>query len=254
MFCLSIAGVFLCTLANEQFMVTQIKQTNYTKNVTNEINQRIQAYHQEAGVTPEVLAEVVPETLVKENMNEFIQGLYRNEEVTLSGESEVEAKLNRIIDTYKVKPEDENTQANEELAIYMITGIFQRSVQPNYLEKFVEKILSVKEILLSSAYIVIGIFSLFMISLIYLLRHSFKRLIQVLAGIVLASGGQLLLLGGGLFLISPVQISGQMVAFHQLMTSYTQAFALTLLAVAALEVSIGGLILIGTIIHSKVKK
>ena len=64
---------FYTTLANEGFMNEQIKQANYIQKVTKEINGRVQSYHQEARVTPEVLADSISEELVKREYRAFCQ-------------------------------------------------------------------------------------------------------------------------------------------------------------------------------------
>ena len=242
LFFLSIGGLFYTTLANEGFMNEQIKQANYIQKVTKEINGRVQSYHQEARVTPELLADSVSEELVKKNIEHFVKETYRGKQPSLIQATELEEHIKETIHTYKTEHEIniEEGIAGEELALHMIGGIFERSVQPSYLHLFIRGINDLSHQVLHYAWGIVSVSLLILAGFMYFNPGSIRSRIKKFACSLMGAGLISLALAATLYYAQILQTDEQMESLQGLMRTYLSNFTLIVLLVGGSEIVVGG--------------
>ena len=242
LFFLSIGGSFYTALANEEFMNEQMKQANYIEKVTREINGRVQSYHQEARVAPEVLADSVSEDLVKKNIEHFVKETYRDGQPELIQVTELEEHIKEMIHTYKTEHDIdiEEGVAGEELALHMIIGIFERSVQPSYLYLFIQGINELREQVHTYAWVIASVSVLIFVGFIYLNPGSIRSRIKKFSFSLVGAGVISLAFAATLYYAQILQIEEQMDSLQDLMRTYLTNFAFVLLFIGGSEILVGG--------------
>ncbi|UZX18171.1 hypothetical protein NHN13_01465 [Enterococcus faecium] len=241
LFCLTVMLCLISTLANQHFMLEQNMQSGYAKKVAAEINREIQSYHYEIGAPAEALEKIVTEELVQKNIELFIRNRYEKEPAELIGEKEVEEKLQEIINTYKQEEAEDDPFASEEnnLLIYMTSGIFRRGIQSIYLMSFIDQILTIRERMVSFLPVISSILLVLLSGVFYLYRMSWKKVLWSFAVVIGGAGFQLLSLSVSLYLYDMTsQLDIRTQALQHLLDTYILSFIQFFSVVAIVEVAI----------------
>lgn len=231
-FCLAAACCFLLTFGSEQFMLDQSVKSNYAQQVAKEINESIGSYGYESGIESGKFAGVVSEKLVRTNTQNFIRSMYAQEPFELTGQAEVEKKLQAVIDTYGKKEEavdnsDIFNQGDNQIIRYMATGIFERYIQAPYLTAFVDNVRVAEKMMKSALTVLAALGVLGSLAVICLVDRSWKSSFRALSFITGGASLQLL----GLILVVNIRmssltnhLSNYSQAMNQLMSSYITSF------------------------------
>lgn len=100
LFAAIVAGCVKLTVFNQAYMVKQINESGVTQTLQNELTQQIQNYGRDNGVPSDVLANVVPQNLVEQNIDGYLGSLYTGSEFQISGQDQLMTNVQNALSQY----------------------------------------------------------------------------------------------------------------------------------------------------------
>ena len=177
------------TILKPDYIIDNLKKINYYDKVYNSINEEMQNYLIQSGLTSEVLTNIYTKEDIKNSLNNAIYTFYNNKKVSVDTNS-VKANLENNINNYLIRHNIVVTETealdlfvNQMLEIY--TNEIIISTKINNFSIYLVKIVKLVDI----SIIVLGITTL----LLLIFGHFFYK--KNVATIPLASAGELLVLG-----------------------------------------------------------
>lgn len=177
------------TILKPDYIIDNLEKINYYDKVYNSINEEMQNYLIQSGLTSEVLTDIYTKEDIRTSLNNAIYAFYDNKEVSVDTNS-VKTNLENNINNYLIKHNIVVTETealdlfvNQMLEIY--TNEIIISTKINNFSIYLVKIVKLVDI----SIIVLGITTL----LLLIFDHFFYK--KNVATIPLASAGELLVLG-----------------------------------------------------------
>ena len=90
---LILVSLISSTILNEKYVLGKLEETNYYKNIYENVKSNFENYIYQSGLDEEVLDNIVSEEQVKEDTKTIISHIYNGIEEKLSGET-IKQKLN----------------------------------------------------------------------------------------------------------------------------------------------------------------
>ena len=94
---LILVSLISSTILNEKYVLDKLEETNYYKNIYENVKSNFENYIYQSGLDEEVLDNIVSEEQVKEDTKTIISHIYNGIEEKISGET-IKQKLNENID------------------------------------------------------------------------------------------------------------------------------------------------------------
>lgn len=148
-------------------MSRQMEDSQYTKIVHQEINEKIQDIGRGSNVPANQLADIVPLTFVEKNIEKYVENLYKKKDFSLVGQKELKEKIQQRLIHYiqekNIVIDKNNDQILNKIADSSITTI-KNLIEIPYLANYVNKVLQFKsflnQLIIGSSIIFILLFSL----------------------------------------------------------------------------------------------
>lgn len=177
------------TILRPNYIINNLNKINYYDKVYNSINEEMQNYLIQSGLTNDVLTDIYTKEDIRSSLNNAIYAFYDNKEVSVDTSS-IKTNLENNINNYLIKhniivteKEGLDSFVNQMLEIY--TNEIIISTKVNNFSTYLVKIVKLVDI----SIIVLGITTLLLLALGYF----FYR--KNVATVPLASAGELLVLG-----------------------------------------------------------
>ena len=100
LFAAIVAGCVKLTVFNQDYMAKQITQSGITQTLQNELTQQVQNYGRDNGVPSDVLANVVPQDLVEQNVKSYLGSVYDGTNFQLTGQDQLTTNVQHALTQY----------------------------------------------------------------------------------------------------------------------------------------------------------
>lgn len=100
LFAAIVAGCVKLTVFNQDYMAKQITQSGITQTLQNELTQQVQNYGRDNGVPSDVLANVVPQDLVEQNVKSYLGSVYDGTSFQLTGQDQLTTNVQHALTQY----------------------------------------------------------------------------------------------------------------------------------------------------------
>lgn len=232
LFALLALGVLKMTLFNQEFMIRATKESQYAATITTEINTRIADLGRGSNFSGDIFEEVVPQSLIQENIDSYIRGIYTDVPFSVDGKEQIEKKLDEEIQTYADEKGYDLTEENTKQAVQTFkdaaVSSFDQFIEIPYILTYGRKVMAYSNTLTLFMILCGALFLILFIGVIYLTsrwRHQIFRYIAYTLG---GSGLMLLTLPAIIYFsrtIDRLGITSQ--SMYQFLTTYLNDFVLT---------------------------
>ncbi len=219
-------GVVKATFLDQNFLLEQMKATDYSQLATKEISQNFREDNLEESELAEIIATSIPRSFVEQSIHAFIQYTYKGNKHKVSETNDATALIDRAVDSYIKERQltlDEKELGKIETMKVTLVSQFQKTAGSYYLFYFIGNILEKKEglnIFFFSALIVFLVCQFF---LMILSRKNVSCFIRCTSLQLVLVGGVILAVAGALYLSQLTKnLEFRSQAVQIMMSSYIQ--------------------------------
>lgn len=182
--------VLTSTILNKDYILGKLEETNYYKNIYNQVESNFENYIYQSGLDEDVIKGIISEEDIKSDTIQIINNIYNNKEVTEVNISKIEERLEKnIYDSLSGQKISDSTKKSITQFINKITEEYKDTIIHTKYETSINKVLT-KIIRYSSKIKTVAII-VDVILVILLLLLNMKNILRGIAqiGIVLSSTG-----------------------------------------------------------------
>ncbi|MEE1499595.1 MAG: hypothetical protein U0K17_06465, partial [Enterococcus hirae] len=100
LFAIFVLGILKITLFNQNFMIRAVESSHYGETITKEINHTIADVGRGANISQKWLNQTVSESLVNDNIKQYIHSIYAGSTFQLEGEKQIEETVQSQLESY----------------------------------------------------------------------------------------------------------------------------------------------------------
>lgn len=232
LFALLALGVLKTTLFNQEFMINATKESQYAATITKEINTRIADLGRGSNFSEDIFEDVVPQTLVQQNIDSYIRGIYTDVPFNVDGKEQIETKLDEKVQAYAAdKGYDlEEEQTKNAVANFKQVAVdsFNQFIEIPYILTYGRKVMAYSNTLTLIMVLCGSVFLLLFIGVIYLTSRWKHQIFRYIAYVFGGSGLMLAVLPAVVYFsrgIDRLGITSQ--SMYRFLTTYLNDFILT---------------------------
>lgn len=243
LFALLSLGVIKTTLFNQEFMISTANSADYSKTITEEINETIGDLGRGSNVPAEVLAETASQSLVKRNIERYIQSIYTELPFTVEGNAQIQQTIQTNIETYakeKGYSITSETQGAIDRLKQSAADSFSQYIEIPYILNYGKKVMGYSKTLTLIMIFTGAVFFLLLAAIVSLTGRFWHRAIRYSAYVFGGAGLMLLVLPLFVYFSRKIDHLGiRSKSLYDFLTTYLNEFVLTFIKWGITAVVVG---------------
>ncbi|WP_165004783.1 hypothetical protein [Enterococcus sp. ZJ1668] len=243
LFALLSLGVIKTTLFNQEFMISTANSADYSKTITEEINETIGDLGRGSNVPAEVLAETASQSLVKRNIERYIQSIYTELPFTVEGNAQIQQTIQTNIETYakeKGYSITSETQGAIDRLKQSAADSFSQYIEIPYILNYGKKVMGYSKTLTLIMIFTGAVFFLLLAAIVSLTGRFWHRAIRYFAYVFGGAGLMLLVLPLFVYFSRKIDHLGiRSKSLYDFLTTYLNEFVLTFIKWGITAVVVG---------------
>ncbi|WP_165037848.1 hypothetical protein [Enterococcus sp. ZJ1622] len=231
------------TLFNQEFMISTANSADYSKTITEEINETIGDLGRGSNVPAEVLAETASQSLVKRNIERYIQSIYTELPFTVEGNAQIQQTIQTNIETYakeKGYSITSETQGAIDRLKQSAADSFSQYIEIPYILNYGKKVMGYSKTLTLIMIFTGAVFFLLLAAIVSLTGRFWHRAIRYFAYVFGGAGLMLLVLPLFVYFSRKIDHLGiRSKSLYDFLTTYLNEFVLTFIKWGITAVVVG---------------
>ncbi|WP_288657724.1 hypothetical protein [uncultured Enterococcus sp.] len=191
LFAIFVLGILKITLFNQNFMIRAVESSHYGETITKEINHTIADVGRGANISQKWLNQTVSESLVNDNIKQYIHSIYAGSTFQLEGEKQIEETVQSQLESYG-KEKNYPRNAEFETTVNKLKKVsietVRRDIEIPYFALYGKKIMAYTSTLNLLLIFAVAFFGILFSAIISLNKPFFHLIIRYLAYVIGGAG------------------------------------------------------------------